>query len=164
MILETRRLRLILQSRDEVLAQIAALSPADRAEVSPVWLARVEASAAAEPWIHGFSIASQSTGETVGSCGYKGPPDLYGMVEIAYGVHPDHQGRGYATEAAATLADFAFRSGLVRVVRAHTQPGNGASARVLVKCGFERVGEVIDDEDGLVWRWERAREPFTERP
>jgi RimJ/RimL family protein N-acetyltransferase len=30
-----------------------------------------------------------------------------------------------------------------------------ASARVLAKCGFRRVGEVIDPEDGLVWRWEK---------
>jgi [ribosomal protein S5]-alanine N-acetyltransferase len=25
---------------------------------------------------------------------------------------------------------------------------------VLTKCRFERVGEVVDPEDGLVWRWE----------
>jgi ribosomal-protein-alanine N-acetyltransferase len=41
------------------------------------------------------------------------------------------------------------------VVRAHTLPNPNASTRVLTKCGFHRVGEVIDPEDGLVWRWER---------
>ena len=122
-----------------------------------MWLARVRALTEADPWTLGFSIVSQSNGQRLGSCGFKGPPDPSGVVEIAYGVIPDHQSRGYATEAAETLVDFAFRSDLVRVVRAHTQPGNGASARVLVKCGFERVGEVIDEEDGLVWRWERGR-------
>ncbi|MGH7631966.1 MAG: hypothetical protein ACREOF_21740 [Gemmatimonadales bacterium] len=29
-----------------------------------------------------------------------------------------------------------------------------ASARVLEKLGFRRLGEVIDPEDGPVWRWE----------
>jgi len=29
-------------------------------------------------------------------------------------------------------------------------------ARVLECCGFECVGEVMDPEDGLVWRWERG--------
>jgi RimJ/RimL family protein N-acetyltransferase len=43
------------------------------------------------------------------------------------------------------------------VVRAHSKPDNGPSARVLEKCGFERIGEVMDPEDGLVCRWERAR-------
>jgi hypothetical protein len=43
------------------------------------------------------------------------------------------------------------------VVRAHTKYPN--SERVLTKCGFERIGEVIDPEDGLVCRWERTKEP-----
>jgi RimJ/RimL family protein N-acetyltransferase len=51
---------------------------------------------------------------------------------------------------------FAFASGQVRIVRAHTKPDNPASERVLAKCGFRRVGEVIDPEDGLVRRWERS--------
>ncbi len=29
-----------------------------------------------------------------------------------------------------------------------------ASTRVLTKCKFKWVGEVMDPEDGLVWRWE----------
>jgi ribosomal-protein-alanine N-acetyltransferase len=33
----------------------------------------------------------------------KGPPDTDGMAEIAYGVSPEYQCKGYATEAAAAL-------------------------------------------------------------
>jgi len=29
---------------------------------------------------------------------------------------------------------------------------NSASTRVLVKRGFERTSEVVDSEDGVVWR------------
>ena len=126
---------------------------------SPDWLARLRAAAAADPWTHGFAMVERVGGAAVGSCGYKGPPGPEGVVEIAYGVEPDHRGRGYATEAAGALVAFAFAGSLVRLVRAHTQPGNGASARVLTKCGFARVGEVVDPEDGLVWRWERNGEP-----
>jgi RimJ/RimL family protein N-acetyltransferase len=157
MIIETRRLRLILQSTEQVLARVDALSPAARAQVSPVWLARVQTSLGADPWTHGFAVVSLSTGAAIGECGYKGPPDAQRVVEIAYGVKPDCQGRGYATEAAGALVDLAFRSDRVEVVRAHTLPGNGASARVLAKCGFERVGDVIDEEDGMVSRWELRR-------
>jgi len=28
---------------------------------------------------------------------------------------------------------------------------------VLEKCGFTHVGEVVDPEDGLVWRFEKRR-------
>lgn len=71
---------------------------------------------------------------------------------------PQFAGQGYATEAATALVRFALASGQVRLVRAHTLPVANASTRVLLKCGFRHVGEVIDPEDGLVWRWERGAE------
>ena len=154
-VISAARLDLVLQSPEQVLAWIEALPPADRAEVSPDWLARVRATAPGDPWALAFSMVERATGATVGSCAFKGPPDADGIVEVAYGTDPSHQGRGYATEAAGALAAFAFTSGRVRLVRAHTKPDNEASARVLAKCGFRRIGEVMDPEDGLVCRWEK---------
>jgi ribosomal-protein-alanine N-acetyltransferase len=155
-IIRTERLELVLESTAEILARVEAMSPSDRAQVSPDWLARVRASTAADPWTHGFIMVDRASGAMIGSCGYKGPPDSDGTVEIAYGVDPVYQGRGYATEAAMGMVGFAFGSGEVRLVRAHTLPQASASTRVLTKCGFHRVGEVVDPEDGLVWQWERA--------
>jgi RimJ/RimL family protein N-acetyltransferase len=152
--LVTENLELLLQSPEEVLASIEAMSPSDRAEVSPEWLARVKASTSGDPWTHGFAVVQRASGTVIGSCGYKGPPGTEAIVEIAYGVDSAYQGRGYATEAARALIAFAFGSGRVRLVRAHTRPAESASTRVLTKCRFERVGEVVDPEDGLVWRWE----------
>jgi RimJ/RimL family protein N-acetyltransferase len=43
---------------------------------------------------------------------------------------------------------------LARTIRAHTMPEQNASTRVLEKCGFRWLGEVVDPEDGAVWRWE----------
>ena len=152
LVIPTQRLRLRLLSTEAVLAQIAALSDADRAEVSPHWLARMRQT---EPsaWTHGFEMVDAMTGKVVGSCAYKGPPDSDGTVEIAYGVQPEQRRRGYAKEAAAALVEFAFGAG-AQLVRAHTKLDNDDSARVLVACGFERVGEVDDAEDGLVLRWD----------
>jgi len=87
----------------------------------------------------------------------RGPPDSAGVVEIAYGIDEEYRGRGYATEAARALTDFAFADAKVRIVCAHTLPEKNASARVLTKCGFTLLGEMIDPEDGLVWRWEQRR-------
>ena len=150
----TENLKLRVQTLEQVLASIEAMSASDRAEVSPEWLARVSASTSADPWLHGFAMVHLATGTVIGSCGYKSAPGPDAVVEIAYGVDQAFQGRGYATEAARALVAFAFGSGRVSLVRAHTRPAESASTRVLTKCRFERVGEVVDPEDGLVWRWE----------
>jgi ribosomal-protein-alanine N-acetyltransferase len=150
----TENLKMLLQTSEQVLASIAAMSPTDRAEVSPDWLARVKASNSPDPWTHGFAVAQRASGTVVGMCAYKGPPNADAAVEIAYGINPEYQGRGYATEVARALVAFAFGSGQVRLVCAHTRPEENASTHVLTKCGFEWIGEVMDPEDGLVWRWE----------
>ena len=156
--LSTERLRLVLGTPAETLAWVESLSPADRAEVSPAWLARVQAAREPDPWLLGFALVDRVTDAVVGSCGFKGPPDADGAVEIAYGIDPAYRRRGYATEAATGLVRFAFAAEQVRTIRAHTLPEKGASARVLEKCGFRCLGEVLDPEDGRVWRWERARD------
>ncbi len=148
--------QLIPNTVADALAQLDAMPPDQSAQVSPHWISRLQSPDGADPWILGFRIAERSTGEVIGGCGFKGPPDAEGMVEIAYGIYPEHHGKGFATEAARALIDHARDSGAVRLIRAHTLPENGASQRVLTKCGFACVGEVIDPEDGLVWRWERC--------
>lgn len=162
LILPTERLDLALESTEAILARIEAMSPADRSEVSPVWLAQLRAAAPGDPWTHAFAMVERASGTVVGSCGYKGPPSPGGTVEIAYGVAPEHRGRGYATEAALALVAFAFSAAAVSKVLAHTQPSNDASARVLTKSGFACLGEVVDPEDGLVWRWERTARQVTD--
>ena len=154
MILQTDRLTLVLQSVTEVREQIERLSDDMRAAVSPLWLERAFAATESDPWLHGFKVTLREDGTIIGDAGFKGPPSEDGFVEIAYGIAPDQQGRGFATEAARALIAFARQTAGVRVVRAHTKHDNIASARVLAKCGFRFVGEVIDPEVGLVQRWE----------
>ena len=59
-----------------------------------------------------------------------------------------------ATQAATALVQHAGTHAAVKIIRAHTLPEKNASTRVLEKCGFRFVGEAIEPEDGLVWRWE----------
>ena len=63
-------------------------------------------------------------------------------VEIGYSLHPDHWGRGYASEAAAGLVDALIERG-VRRLSAMTHPDNVASIRVLERIGFEFEGRTI---------------------
>lgn len=157
--LETKNLTLALQSPDQVRAMIDALPLSERREVSPEWIARISESPHPNPWLHGFAIVHRASGASIGNAAFKGAPDAEGTVEIAYSVAPEHRGKGYATEAAAALTKFALGSGQVRVVRAHTRPEHNPSTTVLTKCGFLRIGPVVDPEDGLVWRWEKQNLP-----
>jgi len=176
--IDTPRLTLLAFTPAQLLAlieqpdrfeEIAALTPADglrgfyvSGEVSPVWLESLRTAAGQgggggpDPWRHGFFIIEKESGEIVGGAGFKGAPDDAGMVEIAYGVVPSREGRGYATEAARALIHFASNDARVRTIRAHTRPEANASTRVLTKCGFVHIGPVVDPEGGPVWRWERS--------
>jgi RimJ/RimL family protein N-acetyltransferase len=170
--LETERLTLVVCAPEHVLALIeqpdrfAALSglgPADELrafyvsdDVSPHWLAALRSASGPDPWVHGFFVVERAAGRVIGSAGFKGPPDDAGMVEIAYGIVPSREGRGFATEAAAALVRFAGADPRVRMLRAHTLPEANASTKVLTKCGFVHIGGVVDPDDGPVWRWERS--------
>ena len=152
----TPRLDLLLQTPAETLAWVESLPPEVRVEVSPEWIARVQNSEPGNPWTLGFSARLRDSGAVVGTCAFKGPPTADGTVEIAYGIAEEYRGCGYASEAASALTTFAFGAGSVRCVRAHTKIDNVASVRVLERCGFRCVGEVVDPDDGLVSRYERV--------
>src|ERR1700675_3728684 len=105
--IETRRLRLVPKTLAEVRAQIDAMNADQRAELSPGWLAQLKGTSV-DLWTLGFAIVDPGTDAVVGACGFKGPPGADGIVEIAYGVTPDQQGKGYATEAAEALVAYAL--------------------------------------------------------
>lgn len=127
-------------------------------EVSAEFLTRLNSSAAADPWRDGFTVVHLADKIVIGLCSFTGPPDSDETVEIAYGIAPAYQNRGYAGEAARALIAYAFASGRVRTIRAHTLPQENASTHVLLKCGFTLTGEVIHPDDGPVWRWEKQHE------
>jgi len=108
------------------------------------------------PW-GGYVVVDAESNLLVGACGFKNAPSTAGTVEIAYYTFPPFERRGYATASAAEMVAIARSSPLVRTIIAHTLPELSASTRVLKRNGFRFAGEVIDPEDGRVWRWERGR-------
>lgn len=110
--------------------------------------------AAAQPADEAFGIwlmIERETNTVVGDIGFMGVP-AGGAVEIGFSVIPDRRRRGYATEAAQCLVDWAFGDPDVREITAQSDPDNEASARVLRAAGFTRLGMV-----GSVFRWSRTR-------
>jgi [ribosomal protein S5]-alanine N-acetyltransferase len=125
-------------------------------EVPAAYVAALRTAPSANPWVHGFAVVHRASAQAIGTSAFKGEPDADGAAEIAYGIVPEFENQGYATEAAAALVRFASKDPRVRLLLAHTLPEANASTRVLTKCGFTFVGEVVDPEDGPVWRWERG--------
>jgi aminoglycoside 6'-N-acetyltransferase len=66
-------------------------------------------------------------------------------AEIGWTLHPDAQGRGYATEAATLLLDLAFdRLGMHRV-RAELDPRNDASIALCRRLGMREEARFVRD-------------------
>lgn len=103
-----------------------------------------------------YLILDRYSGDAIGTAGYKGPPHG-GAVEIGYSVAPARQGRGIAREAATALIAQAFEDVRVEQVLAHTLAMENASVRVLRSLGFRFVADVMDPDDGAMWKWELTR-------
>jgi RimJ/RimL family protein N-acetyltransferase len=93
----------------------------------------------------------------VGHIGFHGPPQIVGRAELGYSVVADQRRRGYAIEAARTLMDWAAREHDIRRFFVSIAPDNAASLAMAAKLGFARVGEQIDEEDGLEYVFELVR-------
>lgn len=100
-----------------------------------------------------LQIRLAETGEAVGGVGFLSAADADGVAEIGYGITESVRGRGVATEAVLAMLGWVAGSH-VRAVEAFTDPDNVPSQRVLERCGFECVGEVVGD-DGRMLRWLR---------
>ena len=156
-----RHLRALLRGPQEF-ENIAGLRVADgiRSQLlsaSPDFLKKVENGREPDPWRFGFAVIHKLDNVLIGICGFPGPPDSSGVVEIAYGIAPAYQSKGYATEVANAMVDFVSRDARVRTICAHTLAETNASTRVLEKCGFKKTGETTDPENNLpVWKWERS--------
>jgi ribosomal-protein-alanine N-acetyltransferase len=121
-----------------------------------LWTLRaVEAQPEHEGWWMYYRVADEGGGrELVGLAGYKGPP-AEDTVEVGYGVLPEFQRRGYATEATRALIGRAFGVPGVRRVIAETLPHLQPSIGVMETCGFALLGP--GSEEGVI-RYELPRE------
>jgi ribosomal-protein-alanine N-acetyltransferase len=106
-----------------------------------------------EPWVAWLALRDD---EVIGHCGFHGPPDESGEVEIAYTVLPELRGRGLAGQLLDALIEWCVERDCVSSMRASISPDNTASLALVRRRGFERVGEQIDEEDGLEWIFRRA--------
>jgi len=90
---------------------------------------------------HGYFFLHPKDRVLVGSGAFKGPPDDSGTIEIGYEIASEYWNRGWATEAAQGMIDYAFSHEEVRAVIAHTLAQINASNRVLQKVGMKFIAQ-----------------------
>jgi RimJ/RimL family protein N-acetyltransferase len=137
---------LAIESRADV-ARWLYWEPRD-AEAVREKLARKLAEASLEADGDGISFAAvlATSGEMIGACSMHLVSAEHRQGEIGYTFHPDHHGRGYATEAARALLGFGFEEcGLHRII-GRLEPRNEASARVLERLGMRREAHLVENE------------------
>ncbi len=92
-----------------------------------------------------FAVEEKSTGRVIGTCSYVSIDTYYKKAEIGYSILSDLWNKGFATEVADALCGYAFDRIKVQRVYAKVLPQNTASARVLLKLGFELEGTLKKD-------------------
>jgi len=88
--------------------------------------------------------AIRAEGEVVGWASTAIHDERARVAMLAYYVLPSWQGRGYTSEAARLLADYAFDELNARRLEAHVLADNSASVRVLEPLGFVEEGRKRD--------------------
>jgi RimJ/RimL family protein N-acetyltransferase len=85
-----------------------------------------------------LAVVLPATGKVVGEAVLKWLSGEHRRGEVGYLLHPDHEGHGYATEAAAAMLRLGFEDlGLHRIVGS-LDARNVGSARVLERLGMRR--------------------------
>ena len=115
-------------------------------------VAFVEGLQGAEPGVPGqwyqFALEDRSSGALVGDLALKVDEDEPRVAEVGFTLAPEHQGKGYGTEALAALLGFAFEAfeafGLHRVI-AVTDALNAPAAGMLERVGFRREGHLVEN-------------------
>jgi RimJ/RimL family protein N-acetyltransferase len=116
------------QTRDSLTRKIAAVAWATEGD----WL--------------GAAVVERSSGLTVGDVGLRWVSERDRTAEIGFIFDPRCQGKGFATEAARALVDWALTDGGIHRIIGRTEARNVASARVLEKLGMRREAHLVENE------------------
>ena len=87
-----------------------------------------------------YVIVLKESGNIIGTCVLFRIDTIHGGAEIGYALGRDFWGAGYAAEAITALIDHAFNAIHLHRLNAVVDPRNLASAKVLLKFGFQHEG------------------------
>ena len=121
----------------------------------------------AENKIGRFATILKETGEFIGWTGIKFVNDHVengntNFYDYGYRLNEKFWNKGYATEATKFWLDYGFKEMEIDKMNAYTHAENGASNRVLSKCGMKLM-EDYPDKDGVIWKWWQMENRFLDR-
>lgn len=91
-----------------------------------------------------LAIVERATETMVGDCGLHCRQDDPRQMEVGITLAPNHQGRGYATEALVCLLDFVFGTLGKHRVSAVTDAENCAAASLFRRLGFRQEAHFVE--------------------
>jgi len=93
-----------------------------------------------------WALILKETGEFIGDCGVT-MQNIHGsqVPEIGYHIHRRFHRKGYGSEAAAKVRDFAFETWDFPALYSYMNSENAASYGVALKNGMRLVDEYTDD-------------------
>lgn len=86
------------------------------------------------------------SGRLIGDVMLSWVSETHRCAELGYVLHPDHGGRGYATEAARAVLQLAFDGLGVHRVVARIDARNEASARLAARLGMRQEAHLVENE------------------
>jgi ribosomal-protein-alanine N-acetyltransferase len=141
---------------DEEATRLLDMTPVQKTEAAiHALLDDVIASYDAEEPIFAMAIVEKEGDRFVGSCGMA-PDDLDPReTQIFYVILPEYQGRGFASEAAAGLVEYAFTKLGVERLFASMAAENAASVKVAEKLGMKFEGSTEKEMNGVAYQGRR---------
>jgi RimJ/RimL family protein N-acetyltransferase len=108
-----------------------------------------------------WALEEAATGTFVGRAGTHWPHrEDWPGIEVGWALHPEHWGKGYATEAGLAALGYAFDHFDVEEVFSVILPDNHRSQSVAIRLGFslaeERVVSHFPAAPHGIWRLSRA--------
>jgi RimJ/RimL family protein N-acetyltransferase len=126
------------------------------------WRTRLKDERVALGWTIWFIIRKEDR-ILIGDCGFKGPPNEAGEVEIGYALVEMARGAGLGKEFARALTDWAFEHPEVAAVLAETLVDGVASIGVLKSLGMRETGTYDDPDEGTIRQWRVDRAAYATR-
>lgn len=124
-------------------------------DVCRMRLKQLAAEPALQPWLLRAMIR-RTDRQMVGHLGFHTGPDAEhlgqlapGGIEFGYTVFTPYRRQGFAREAVAALMRWATTEHGIRRFVVSIRPDNTPSLRLAAQYGFQRIGEHLDEVDGL---------------
>jgi RimJ/RimL family protein N-acetyltransferase len=135
-----------IESRADV-ARYLSWQPRSEGEVREVLEKKVSESAIrADGDALRLAVVLKPSSDLIGECMLRLLSSEHRQGEIGFILHPDHHGRGYATEAAGLLLRLAFDELELHRVIGRLEARNAPSARVLERLGMRREAHLVENE------------------